>query len=128
VGINLTLEVTALVYRWQDLRDAAALALAAELPTGSAAVPHSLTWASASTQPTSPELLPTRVHQQLYTPVPAAAVTGVARGRRPTDAAARIAAIPGQSEPPQVEVVPSWWPVVPWLEVRVRVRTPWEQQ
>jgi hypothetical protein len=127
VGLNLTLEVTALVYRQQDIDVAAALMLASRLPSGSRAVPNSLAWTLASSEPTAPELLATRVHQQVYKPVSTATVVHAARGKRPSEAAARVAALPGQSAPPQVEMVPTWWPVVPWLEVRVRVQTPWEQ-
>jgi hypothetical protein len=128
VGLNLSLEVTALVYQQQEIDDAAALVLAAQLPAGSKVVPDTLAWSLASSAPTAPEFLPVRVHQQLYKPILAEAVTRAARGRRPSDAAAHIAAIPGQTEAPQVKMSPSWWPVVPWLEVRVRVRTPWELQ
>ena len=128
VGLDLSLEVTALVYQQQDIDDAAALVLAAKLPAGSKVVPDSLAWSLTSSATAAPESLPARVHQQLYKPVPAVAVTRAARGRHPSDATARIAAIPGQAEPPQVEMAPSWWPVVPRLEVRVRVRTPWEPQ
>jgi hypothetical protein len=127
VGLNLTLEVTALVYQQQDIDVAAALLLASQLPSGSRAVPDSLAWTLASSEPTAPELLATRVHQQVYKPVFTSAVVGAALGKRPSEAAARVAAIPGQSAPPQLKIVPTWWPVVPWLEVRVRVRTPWEQ-
>ncbi len=126
VGLQLTLEVVALIYRQQDVGVAAALALTPQLPDGSPVVPGSLTWTLASSAPTVPESLPVHVKQQFFNPVSIAAVRRAACGRRPSEAAARIAAIPGQTEPAQVEMAPSWWPVIPWLEVRVRVQTPWE--
>jgi hypothetical protein len=128
VGLHLTLEVAALVYHQQDIDAAAALALAAQLPADSSVVPNSLGWTVIPSDATAPELLQTRAHQQLYQPVPAAVVTRAARGRRPSDAAARIAAIPGQAEPAKVEMAPAWWPFVPWLDVRIRVQGPWEQR
>jgi hypothetical protein len=127
VGLNLTLEVVALIFRQQDIDVAAALALAAQLPDGSEVVPGSLAWTLASTMSTSPESLPAEVRQRFYKPISLAAVRRTVCGRRPSDAEARLAAIPGQSEPAHLEMAPSWWPVVPWLQVRVGVRTPWEQ-
>jgi hypothetical protein len=128
VGLNLTLEVTALVYQQQDIDAAAAIALAAHLPPDSSVIPNSLGWTVIASDAMAPELLQTRVHQQVYKPIPAAVVTHAARGRRPSDAAARIAAIPGQAETAKVEMAPAWWPFVPWLDVRIFVQVPWEQR
>jgi hypothetical protein len=126
VGLNLTLEVTALVYRQQDVDAAAELVLAARRPEGSEIVPGTLSWTLSPSLPAMPDGLPMQLHQQLYTPISANAVTNAARGRNAADAAARISGLAGQSAPPEVRLAPSCWPAVPWLEVRIRVRMPWE--
>ena len=126
VHLDLTLELTALVYRTEDVQAAASLALAGRLPPSSDAVPGSLAWTLREADPTRPELLLVRADQQVYTPIPASSVRRLVRGMQPSAASARLAALPGQSQPAQVEAAPTWWPVVPWLEVRIRVRMPWE--
>jgi hypothetical protein len=128
VGLRLTVEVAGLIYREQDVDAAAALVVAAQLPAGSAAVPGSLEWSPAASAPPSPELLTARVRQLWFQPVAVDAVQRAVRGRRPAEAAANLASLPGQAQPAEVKLAPAWWPVVPWLDVRTRVVTPWEQQ
>jgi hypothetical protein len=126
VHLDLTLELTALVYRTEELQVAADLALAGTLPSSAVAVPGSLAWTMREADPSRPELLLVGAAQQVYTPIPASAVRRLVRGVPPSEASARLAALPGQSQPAGIESAPTWWPVVPWLEVRIRVRMPWE--
>ncbi len=126
VHLDLTLELTALVYRTEDLQAAAGLALEGRLPPSSDAVPGSLAWTLREPDLTRPEVQRLHAEQQVYTPISASAVRRLARGMQPSAASARLAALPGQSQPAQVETAPAWWPFVPWLEVRVRVRMLWE--
>ncbi len=124
--LDLTLELTALVYRTEDLQVAAGLALAGTLPSSAVAVPGSLAWTMREADPSRPELLLVHADQQVYTPIPASTVRRLVRGMPASEASARLAALPGQSQPAEIESAPTWWPVVPWLEVRIRVRMPWE--
>ncbi len=127
VGLDLTLEVTALVYEMEDVEAAVALGLAGKRLSSSDAVPGSLRWTLSGSVAARPEELPVRTEQQVFTPIPVSAVSRLVRGMRPSAANDRLAALPGQAQPAQVETAPAWWPFVPWLEVRVRVRMPWEQ-
>lgn len=127
VRLDLTLEVTALVYETKDIDTAAALALAGRHPISSDVVPGSLEWSLTDPDPARPEMLPARAHQLVYVPIPALSVSRLVRGMRPAAAMARMAGLPRQAQPAQVEMAPAWWPYIPWLEVRIRVRMPWEQ-
>jgi hypothetical protein len=126
VSLDLTLEVTALVYRTEDVEAAAALALAGDRPPSSNAVPGSLNWTLSEVDTARPEMLQVRADQQVYTPIPASDVSRLVRGLRPSAASARLAGLPGQAQPALVEPAPAWWPFVPWLGVRIHVRMPWE--
>ena len=128
VGLNLTLEMTGLVYQQDDIDAAAALMLAEQFPTGAEAIPGSVAWTLTSTEPTSPDDLLVRVRQRSYRPVSIPMVTRAVRGKRPSDAATSLATVPGQAEPAQMVMAPAWWPIVPWLDVRIRVQAPWEQR
>jgi hypothetical protein len=126
VHLDLTLELTAFVYRTEDLQVAAGLALSGRLPSSATAVPGSLAWTIREADPSRPEVLLVNANQQVYAPIPASTVRRLVRGMPPSEASARLAALPGQAQPAEIESAPTWWPFLPWLEVRIRVRMPWE--
>jgi hypothetical protein len=127
VGLALTLELTALVYWTEDAESAAALALAGERPDSLQAVPGSLRWTLGEAVSARPEEVPVIAEAQVYAPIPVSTVRSLARGMRPSAASDRLSVLPGQSQPALIETAPPWWPLVPWLDIRVRVRMPWEQ-
>jgi Baseplate J-like protein len=126
VGLSLTLEVTALVYREQDVGLAVGRVLGEQIPAGGQVVPDTLTWTIDTSGQPSPELLPARARQEWYEPIRSSTVRRSARGLRPSEALGNLAVIPGQMQQARVLLAPSWWPIVPWLDVRIHVQTPWE--
>jgi hypothetical protein len=126
LGLELALEIAALVYQPDDLEAAASLVFAERRPAGAEAVPQSLVVTLSEPDSARPDMLRAQVRQQVFTPFADARVRQLARGRPPEQAVAELSSLSGQAEAPRVETTPAWWPIVPWLDVRIDVRLTWE--
>ncbi|MCJ7676086.1 MAG: hypothetical protein MUO35_00005, partial [Anaerolineales bacterium] len=126
VGLDLALEIAALVYQPQDLESAASLAAAERLAPGAGIVPQSLIVRLTNPDSARPDTLKAKVEQRVFTPVADAQARQLARGLRPEQAVARLSSLPGLAAAPRIQTTPAWWPIVPWLEVRIDVRLPWD--
>jgi len=126
VGLDLALEIAALVYQPQDLESAASLAVAERRPPGAGIVPQSLIVTLTNPDSARPDTLKAKVEQQVFTPVADAQARQLARGLRLEQAVARLSSLPGLAAAPRIQTTPAWWPIVPWLEVRIDVRLPWD--
>jgi hypothetical protein len=125
VGLEMALEIAALVYQPKDLEAAASLALADRLPPGAEIVPQSIIVTLKAPDAARPDTLRAQVQQQLFTPVAEAQIRRMARGLRPEQAVAHLSSLSGQAAPPRIQTQPVWWPILPWLDVRIEVRPTW---
>ena len=128
LGLEVALEIAALVYQPNDLEAAASLVLADRRPADAEVVPRTLTLTLSEPDSARPNMLRAQVRQQVFTPFADARVRQLARGRSPVQAVAQLASLSGQAEAPRVETTPAWWPIVPWLDVRIDVRLTWEPE
>lgn len=126
VGLAMTLEIAALSYRPSQLESAVEMALAEREDAGARTVPGSRRVRPAQGDPAHPDVLNVVVEQQLFSPPDLQQVRQRARGLRMAEAASELGKLEGLASSPAVILRPTWWPVLPWLEVRIEVRYAWE--
>jgi hypothetical protein len=126
VGLEMTLEIAALSYRPSQLEAAVEKALAERGGTGARTVPGSRRVLQATGDPAHPDVLSVEVEEELYSPQDLQQVRRRARGLSVADAASELGKLEGLASSPVVTLRPAWWPVLPWLEVRLEVRYAWE--
>ncbi len=125
-GLEMTLEVAALSYRPSQLEAAVEMMLAERARAGERTVPGSRRVLQASGDPAHPDVLGVEVEEQTYSPQDLQRVRQTVRGLRMAEAAAELAELEGLASSPVVTLRPAWWPVLPWLDVRLEVRYAWE--
>jgi hypothetical protein len=130
VALTLRIEVAGLSYRPKDALQAGRLALQAALPAGSQGVPgsQSIELVSDPTGSAGGDVLPFRASQQVFVPFDLSAVRRMVRGHSPSDAALILRQGLLLAGPPSVDLTPAWFPWVPWLDVRIDVRMPWDME
>ena len=125
-GLEMTLEVAALSYRPSQLEAAVEMMLADRARAGERTVPGSRRVLQASGDPAHPDVLGVEVEEQTYSPQDLQRVRQRVRGLRLAEAASELAELEGLASSPVVTLRPAWWPVLPWLDVRLEVRYAWE--
>lgn len=126
VGLDLTLEFAALVYHPADLEAAIDRMLAERRAAGRAPIPGSRSWTLGRQAELLPDSLQLHVFEQSFVPLDLDHVRRAARGQARSSVVTRLASIGPLASPPQVVARPAWWPVLPWLDVRIAVRYEWE--
>ena len=126
VGLEMTLEVAAMSYAPSQL-DAAVEIMLAELErAGERTVPGSRRVRQVTGDPAHPDTLHVEVEEQTFSPQDLPGVRQGVRGLRAAEAATELAKIEGLASVPVVTLRPAWWPVLPWLDVRLEVHYAWE--
>lgn len=126
VGLEMRLEIAALSYRPSQLEAAVERMLAEQERAGARTVPGSRRVLQVAGDPAHPDVLSVEVEEQLYSPQDLQRVRQRARGLRIAQVAAELGELEGLASLPVVTLRPAWWPVLPWLEVRLEVRYAWE--
>lgn len=128
VSLAMRIEVAGLAYRPKDALEAGMLALQAALPSGSMGVPgsQSIELRSDSPNNVANDVLPFSATQQVYMPIDPVAVRRMVRGHSPAEAAQLLRQGLTLSAQPSIILVPAWLPWIPWLDVRIDVRMPWD--
>ncbi|MEW6568930.1 MAG: baseplate J/gp47 family protein [Chloroflexota bacterium] len=129
LGLTLEAEVAGLAYRLADVEAAGRTALEAAQPEMVEA-PGSFRVEPAS-EPTTDSAGQTSLvvlAQRRLADAPAyAGLLPRLAGRSPAEAASLLAASLELSQPPTIELLPSWWPRMPLLTIRIDVTLDWQE-
>jgi len=128
VGLELTLEIAALSYRPSQLSAAIDRMLAERQRVGVSVVPGSRRVLQVTGDYALPETLRVQVEEQTYSPLDLERLRQRARGLSRANALRALEGAEGLDSPPIVTLRPAWWPVLPWLDVRLDVRYAWESR
>jgi hypothetical protein len=127
LSLHLRLEFEARVVSGADVKQLSAAVLDANLPSGFAAGPAELqiTYLSAPSRSQEDSAWQVRVYaaRSLQAQLDARQAVDLALGLSPEQAAQRLAhSLPLQG-PPQIELLPAWWPRLPVLPFRIQIQT-----
>jgi hypothetical protein len=107
-----------------DLMELASLALDASMEAGFAVVPDSLT-----VEPVPPFVtvedgrtsFNVKAERRLVRSVDTQRILSLVKGRQPDAAHSKLTQLPGLASPPQITLVPNWWPWLPLAPFRIDV-------
>jgi hypothetical protein len=128
VGLEMTLDVAAMSYRPALLTTAVDLMLAEQQHAGSAVVPGTRRVVPVMGDSAHPDTLRVKVEEQTYLPLELERLRQRARGLSAAAARRTLESTEGLASPPVVTLHPAWWPVLPWLDVRIDIRYAWDSQ
>jgi hypothetical protein len=129
ISLDMRQEYQLLVIRYSDLVELAGAALDANLPPGYTPLAETLALEHLSQPKLSPNGVASwrlRASRQLQAQIPMAEAAWLARGLAPDQARASLLAALPLARPPEIVLVPRWWPRLPLLPFRIEVSLPAE--
>lgn len=128
VGLELTLEIAAFAYRPSQLAAAVDLMPAKQPLAGERVVPGSRRVIPSAAGSEHPDKLSVRVEEQTYIPLDLERLRRRIRGLSPAAVRSSLDETEGLVTAPIVTLRPAWWPLLPWLDVRLDLRYEWESR
>lgn len=124
LSLLLRVEFDVLVIRWETIQAMGNAILDATLPAGYASQPDTLE-VSGVTEPAQQEdgttVWEVIFFRQTFTTRDIPQVLNQLPGKAPQQASQIMEEALSLSEPPDIEISPSWWPWMPWLKTRISI-------